>query len=33
LYTSICQMVALAAGLPFLTADYWRLPAAPGRLP
>lgn|SRR5487761_33837 len=24
---------AIAAGLPFLTADYWRLPAAPSRLP
>jgi hypothetical protein len=24
---------AMAAGLPFLTADYWRLPAAPSRLP
>jgi hypothetical protein len=24
---------AIAAGLPFLTADYWRLPAAPSQLP
>jgi hypothetical protein len=24
---------AMAAGLPFLTADYWRLPAAPSHLP
>jgi SnoaL-like protein len=24
---------AIAAGLPFLTADHWRLPAAPSRLP
>ena len=24
---------AIAAGLPFLTADYWRLPAGPSRLP
>jgi SnoaL-like domain len=24
---------AMAAGLPFLTADYWRLPAGPSRLP
>jgi hypothetical protein len=24
---------AIAAGLPFLTADYWRLPAAPSHLP
>jgi hypothetical protein len=24
---------AIAAGLPFLTADYWRLPPAPSRLP
>jgi hypothetical protein len=24
---------AIAAGLPFLTADYWRLPVGPSRLP
>jgi hypothetical protein len=24
---------AIAAGLPFLSADYWRLPAMPSRLP